>query len=75
MFTSCLDDGGGGSCGDRDLGPALFFGGLALYAAGTLDDILSAPGKARRRNQRIHGLALAPLATPRGGGLALAGAF
>lgn len=75
MFTTCLDADGGASCGDRDLGPPLFWGGLALYAAGTLDDILSAPGKARRRNQRIHGLSLAPLATPRGGGLALAGAF
>jgi hypothetical protein len=71
--TACVD---GGSCGGAsELGPALLVGGLVLYAAGTIDDILAAPGKARRHNQRLRAMALAPMATPRGGGLAVAGAF
>jgi hypothetical protein len=52
--------------------PFLFWSGVALYFAGSLDDILTAPLRARRHNQRRAerraGVTLAPLAVPGGGG-------
>lgn len=51
------------------------YGGLLLYAGGTIDDIATAPGRARRRNQRVESLGLAPVVTRHSAGLALGGRF
>jgi len=50
-------------------------GGLALYAAGTIDDIVTAPGRARRYNQRIQGVTVVPMISRDGPGVALAAQF
>jgi hypothetical protein len=66
-------------CGDNfrtKKGTALMIAGAALFLGGTLDDIITAPGAARRRNaQHRANLTLAPLVHHDGGGLALAGTF
>lgn len=56
------------------MGPLLLVVGAGLFVAGTIDDIVTAPGKARRRNVE-RGFALAPIAAPHTSGLALAGRF
>jgi hypothetical protein len=76
-------------CDDSEYEP-WFWAGAAVYFAGSLDDIITAPLRARRHNrrlereraQRLTGVTLAPLALPgpRGGlaglaGLALSGRF
>jgi hypothetical protein len=58
----------------QELGRWLFLAGVGLMLGGTIDDMVTAPGRARRRNQEL-GLAVAPLATPHSAGLALAGRF
>jgi hypothetical protein len=74
-LNGCIDDfDGGGSCNDEN-GPLILLGGLAIYVGGTIDDIFHAPGKVRKRNARIQGLGLAPLAAPHTTGLALGGRF
>lgn len=74
------------SCDDSEYEP-WFWGGVAVYVAGSIDDIITAPLRARRHNrrlereraQRLTGVTLAPLALPgpRGGlaGFALTGRF
>ena len=53
---------------------AIVAGGL--WVGGTIDDIIQAPRRVRRRNARLQNLTLAPLATrDGGGGLVLAGQF
>lgn len=51
------------------------YGGLLLYVAGSLDDIVTAPGRARRHNRRIESVGLAPVVTRHSAGLALGGRF
>lgn len=64
----CSDGGGA-------LIEGIAIAGLALYAAGTLDDILTAPREARRYNQRIQGVAVVPMLRRDGAGVALAARF
>lgn len=57
----------------------LLLGGLGMYIYGTVDDIMTAPRRVRRHNERLNGrlmdVTVAPLAVSRGGGLALTGRF
>jgi hypothetical protein len=53
----------------------LAIGGLGVYAAGTIDDIVAAPGEARRYNERIRSLALVPVIRRDVTGVALAARF
>ncbi len=57
------------------LGAGLLLLGAGLYAYGTVDDIASAPARARARNAEIEALTVAPLVTPTTTGLAIAGSF
>lgn len=75
----CLD--AEGDCHTDASAPILLAGGLIGYAGGTIYDIATAPGEARRYNDR-HGLTLTlaptPLRTPSGQatmGVGLAGTF
>jgi hypothetical protein len=52
-----------------------FMGSLVLYAGGTIDDIISAPLRVRRHNQRLQQVQLAPMPTPGGMGVSLGGRF
>jgi hypothetical protein len=52
----------------------LFWGGLALYAVGTIDDIVTAPGRVRRKNRAL-GYTIAPVVTPSSTGVMLGGRF
>jgi hypothetical protein len=56
-------------------GPAIAIAGLGLLAWGTVDDIVRAPGAARRKNRERAGLALTPLVTPKAAGFVLGGRF
>jgi hypothetical protein len=67
--------------GSSDDGPGesavvgLVFSGLILYVVGTLDDIVTAPSRVRKHNQRLKDIAVTPLAVSHGGGLGLTGRF
>jgi hypothetical protein len=61
--------------GETDTVMLLAYGGLALYAGGTIDDIVSAPIRVRQHNRRLQQLQLAPMPAPGGIGLALGGRF
>ena len=79
LFYSGHGDPEPDDCGDNfrtTKGTALMAAGAALFLGGTVDDIITAPGAARRRNERARAtLTLAPLVHHHGGGLALAGTF
>jgi len=62
---------------NSDAGDALLIAGLVGYLGGTLDDIVTAPGKARAYNERARGrnVALIPLAHRDAAGVAFAGSF
>jgi hypothetical protein len=64
------DDG----CND-DKAALLLIGGLLVYAAGTLDDIITAPLWVREHNRSLESLALAPMVARQSAGIALAGRF
>jgi hypothetical protein len=56
----------------------MFFGGLGLYAVGTIYDLATGPSAARRHNARVRaarGLTVAPLVQPGASGLVVAGRF
>jgi hypothetical protein len=55
--------------------PWYFWAGLLLYAGGTIDDIITAPRKARKRNEELSRLSFAPVVTQHSTGLALSGRF
>jgi len=55
--------------------PILMLTGAVLYVSGTLDDIVTAPRRVRRHNERLKDVAVAPLAVSHGGGLGLTGRF
>jgi hypothetical protein len=64
---------------DSDVPPsakALVIGGLVLVAAGTIDDIITAPLRVRRQNRaRGWDVGLAPVVTQHSAGFALGGRF
>ena len=61
---------------DESAGVAILIGGLALFAIGTVDDIISAPANARKTNrERGYTLGLAPVVTQHSAGFALGGRF
>jgi len=56
----------------------LFYGGVLVYVAGTIDDIVTAPLEVRkhnRRNQRVEVLGFAPVVTDRAAAVGLTGRF
>ena len=57
------------------LAEGIAIAGAALYVAGTIDDIVTAPGSARRYNQRFQYLTVAPMIRPDAGGVMLTGRF
>ena len=67
-------------CGDDSLAGALFIGGMVAFTVGSVDDIVSAPINASRRNREnqaraIKSLTLAPQVSHDRVGFALAGSF
>ncbi len=64
--------------GFEELGPYVVYGvlgaGLALYAIGTIDDLVTTPGRVRRKNREL-GLTIAPAVTPGSTGILLGGRF
>ncbi len=58
----------------RDLGVGFLIGAGALLAAGTIDDLRTAPRAVRRRNQRL-GIGVAPVVIQPTAGVALGGRF
>jgi len=56
-------------------GPALIIAGFIGYLGGTLDDIITAPRKARAYNQRHRELAIVPVVHSNTGGISLVGRF
>src|ERR1043166_3206441 len=52
------------NCGNNRLANGLVIAAIALYAAGTVDDIITAPAAVRRHNERMHHLAIAPIVRP-----------
>jgi hypothetical protein len=59
-------------CEPSKLAPILLLAGAGLYLAGTIHDIASAPGDARRYNQRLHNVSIAPIVRPDDHGLGVA---
>ena len=57
------------------LAEGIAIAGAVLYVAGTVDDIVTAPASARRENQRLQGLMVAPMIRPGGAGVMFAGRF
>ena len=74
LVTDCPLDHEETLC-DSKIGLVTLIGGAGLFLGGTIDDIVTAPRRVRRRNQRLAGVALAPMVTPRSAGLALGGWF
>jgi hypothetical protein len=66
-------------CGDNfrtKKGTAMMFAGMAMFVGGTVDDIVTAPGRVHRHNERLRAqLSLVPIAHRDFGGLALTGTF
>lgn len=60
-------------CPDSPGAVALIITGVVLVIAGTVDDVVTAPGEARRRNRRA--VAFAPIVAPDRTGVALVGTF
>jgi hypothetical protein len=56
-------------------GTALIFTGIAMFVGGTIDDVVTAPRRARRHNEHIQSLAVAPIVRGDGGGFAVSGRF
>lgn len=75
-FSYAVDDCEG--CDAQELGLTLIGVGAAAYAAGTIDDVLTAPGAARRYNRAHHAitdLSVAPVVSPHHTGFAVSGRF
>lgn len=62
-------------CGPDRLGQGLAIAAIAMYAVGTLDDILTAPAAVRRHNERLRSIAVVPMVRRDAGGLMLAAQF
>ena len=65
----------GGSCSKNRLGEGLAIAAIALYAAGTVDDIVTVPAAVRRHNARLSGVAVVPMVRRDAGGVMLAAQF
>jgi hypothetical protein len=61
--------------GDAVYGPAIAIAGVGMFVWGTIDDIVTAPGRVRRLNRERAGIAVAPIVTQHSAGFALAGRF
>lgn len=75
LFYSGHGDPEPADCGEdfrTTKGTVLILAGLAMFAGGTVDDIVTAPGRARRHNDSLR---VQPIVRADGGGLAIAGAF
>jgi len=80
LFYSGHGDPEPADCGEdfrTAKGTTIMIAGMAMFAGGTIDDIVTAPGRARRHNERIRALAVSvtPIVRHDGGGLALVGRF
>jgi hypothetical protein len=64
----------GDGCDDTG-GAMIALVGAGLFVAGTIDDIATAPGRVRKHNARLSGLAVAPVLTQHSAGFALGGRF
>ncbi|MGN6107141.1 MAG: hypothetical protein ACTHU0_18685 [Kofleriaceae bacterium] len=73
IFGSVWDQDDGDAEGS--VGVGLLIAGGGLYVGGTIDDIVTAPGRVRRHNQRFEHVTLVPTIHHTGGGLAIAGRF
>jgi hypothetical protein len=62
-------------CGPDRLGEGLAIAAIALYAAGTLDDIITVPAAVRRHNERLNSVAVVPMVRRNAGGVMLAAQF
>ena len=63
-------------CEESPVGPTIAVLGVAAYAAGTIDDILTAPGRAARMNRAAATrVTLAPQLAPGRAGVAVVGTF
>jgi hypothetical protein len=62
-------------CGPDRLGEGLAIAAIAMYAAGTLDDIVRAPAGVRRHNERLNSVAVVPMVRRDAGGVMLAAQF
>lgn len=58
-----------------DLGAVVFGLGVTAIVVGTIDDIVTAPGAARRHNAAGRRVTVTPTLSPRQAGLAVAGTF
>jgi len=68
-------DARGGGCGPDRLGEGLAIAAIAMYAAGTVDDIVTAPAAVRRHNERLRSVAVVPMVRRDAGGVMLAAQF
>jgi hypothetical protein len=64
-----------GECHESGLAPVLLIAGAGLYIGGTIDDIATAPGKARRYNHRFENVSVVPVVRHDSGGFAVMGRF
>lgn len=66
-------------CSDNDFAGAMMVGGLLAFGAGTIDDIVMAPIKARRKNEKHRAsafqLSVAPRITGKDAGIVAIGRF
>jgi hypothetical protein len=58
-----------------NLSAGLLLAGAGLYIGGTIDDIVTAPGEARRYNQRFQNVTIAPMIGRDNRGLMITGRF
>ena len=75
LFYSGHGDPEPEDCGDdfrTTKGTVLILAGIAMFAGGTIDDIVTAPGRARRHNESLR---VQPIVRADGGGVAIAGTF
>lgn len=69
---SCEDDC---TSSGTNLAAGLLLAGAGLYIGGTIDDIITAPGEARRYNHRFQNVTIAPMIRSDSRGLMLTGQF
>jgi hypothetical protein len=65
----------GEDCHPSAAAPLLAIAGGGLFIGGTIDDIVTAPGAVRRRNQRLHDVAIVPMIRRDHGGVMVSGRF
>jgi hypothetical protein len=58
-----------------DTGAYFLYGGALLYLGATLDDIIDAPSRAKKHNQRLEVVGITPMVTDRSAGFAIGGRF